>query len=253
MASARKKAPASNPSKATVEQATRQALAKLRCEHPNRQDHEDLAQEALSYCLGSFGGDSAAFAGNVAWKACRLALDAIRRERPKARRALERPQTLNGLREAVRSECRRRVREATKEDIEDFASETRAKVEREGKQVRAARDILGALERAPWLGRHVDQCALGQARGLQPTWHELLAMRVLAVGYFDGTGGYRRFGETDTEQAVLSLLSGSWPEVQVGTMTVAGVIRAEAAAIRAARRRSRWPSLAKSRKPSRTG
>ncbi|MBK8997667.1 MAG: hypothetical protein IPM35_18215 [Myxococcales bacterium] len=232
--------------------ASRKALTALRAEHPRRSDHEDLAQAALAYCLRRFDGDSEAFAARVAHKAKLLALDAARRERRSAnggaKRKAERPLTLASLRSAVLAECKARVLAATGVELNDFASDKRSALSRERVAARAARDMLAALDASPELAHHVDQHALGLKAGGSgnPTWHEMLAMGLYGVGFIGADGQYRKFGSTDTEAAILSLLSGNWPNVKPGEVTPAEVIKAEATAIRMARRRTDWPLISRS-------
>lgn len=233
-------APPSNPPpRDAIEAAGRQALARLRADHArlSRAECEDIVQAAHAYCAPKWDGVRP-YAAFVATKAGKLAIDQARKETragAPVRATAERPQTLETLRDAVLTECRRRVRAATGEDFEPrFRAED---VRRERTNAREARALVAHARNVPGGEDRLDFRWWAQQCCETPPWHELVAAMGPRVGYLDAGGGYRRYGDANGERAVLSLLSGSWPKVSVGSVTVAEVIEAESAAIRTARRR----------------
>jgi hypothetical protein len=172
-----------------------------------------------------------------------LAIDAARAEKrqakvPASKAKVERP-AAETLRAAVLADCRARVLAATGELFDGFSIKPED-IERERSVAKFACAVLEALDDAPHeITSAVDAARLRSRAGNTPPWHRFLVSHRMCVGYIDANGRYQRYGGTDTELAVLSILSGSWPKVKVGSVTVAQVIEAEATAIRKARTRTR--------------
>lgn len=230
--------------RATVDAAERQALARLRKQHPRLGDDErrDIVAEAHVKCLPRWDGVGS-YEARVTAKADMLAIDRARKEKRHASAValskVARPQTLAGLRAVVLHECRARVLRAMGGDEERFAKLTAkslaAEVTKEQAVAKAARAVLRALRGAPAsVVARVDVKAMTQYAHL----HGLPLRRmqqIVGFTYRDAAGEWRDFGGltgTDTERAVLALLDGAWPKNARVGMTAAEVIALEADAIR---------------------
>ncbi len=236
------------PTNDEIRKALRSSNAMLARDFAQLGNREELTQEALIYAHEKWDGGRT-FVAFVKWKAKKLALNAARDLKRRAEIFENGPSSTaatalyaseQALREATIQECRARVLTATGDEGKWWLDELVVRVtpdaikeEREG--ARAARAVLRALQGAPaWVTEKVDVEAMRRFATLygNATWHSIAGQRI-GIGYVVD-GEVRKYGATQAEAAVLSILLGSWPKVSVETSTPADVIEREADAIRKA-------------------
>ena len=192
---------------------------------------------------------------------------------PDIRLGPSRPETIEALRDMTIHECRLRVLRGTHSSPLAVAwlqmpKDALVYFERKAERRRAARAALDLLEREPALVEVLDLATIKKwahpATSISTlrssSWVSLAytvivlrnasgeivgeglqhyAETVAAHGPVTAAPEVRTYGETDTEAATMSILSGSWPAAAKVGMTVAEAIEEEAGAIRKARRRTR--------------
>lgn len=243
------------PTNADSEKARREALSMLRREFSRfAADHEDIVQDAAIYCHAKWDPERSTYPAFVCWKAKLEALSKARSttllvevplDDDSALSATEADevQTIEALRAKVLTECRVRLLTVTGGEGERWLANVHASgkyltpaiVNEMKARTIAARKILRALEgieHDDWLMSEVNVEALRHYAALEPDWHTWSA-KSIGIGYDDGSAGGAFYGATGGESAVLSILAGSMPKLDV-TMSVKDVIHNEAEAIRKA-------------------